>query len=243
MTAINPFRARVNPAAPDRTILLVLLFLVTSAILLVAHNTDMLSQMGLLGVVLKNPIIEAFVVSLFLANVLFAYLWRAAPWAKLLVGLGSLLVVLPLAGRADTSLLDLSIQIMIFAALALGLNIVVGLAGLLDLGYVAFFAVGAYVWGFLPAHALPRSFVTSAKTRAPMPSAPCCWVWQPLWRGWEATWRSRSAGQTAHQAAQPGPWPWPWWPASWRGFSWAAVFSRSASAAGPCRRCGSPCFR
>ncbi|GGK21097.1 hypothetical protein GCM10008955_13180 [Deinococcus malanensis] len=147
MTAINPFRARVNPAAPDRTILLVLLFLVTSAILLVAHNTDMLSQMGLLGVVLKNPIIEAFVVSLFLANVLFAYLWRAAPWAKLLVGLGSLLVVLPLAGRADTSLLDLSIQIMIFAALALGLNIVVGLAGLLDLGYVAFFAVGAYVWG------------------------------------------------------------------------------------------------
>ena len=31
-------------------------------------------------------------------------------------------------------------------ALALGLNIVVGLAGLLDLGYVAFFAVGAYSW-------------------------------------------------------------------------------------------------
>ena len=49
--------------------------------------------------------------------------------------------------QEDTSLLDLSIQIMIFAALALGLNIVVGLAGLLDLGYVAFFAVGAYVWG------------------------------------------------------------------------------------------------
>jgi branched-chain amino acid transport system permease protein len=34
----------------------------------------------------------------------------------------------------------------IFVALALGLNIVVGLAGLLDLGYVAFFAVGAYSW-------------------------------------------------------------------------------------------------
>jgi branched-chain amino acid transport system permease protein len=34
----------------------------------------------------------------------------------------------------------------IFVALALGLNIVVGLAGLLDLGYVAFFAVGAYTW-------------------------------------------------------------------------------------------------
>ncbi|HSD21211.1 MAG TPA: hypothetical protein VLC54_14295, partial [Anaeromyxobacter sp.] len=34
----------------------------------------------------------------------------------------------------------------IFVALALGLNIVVGLAGLLDLGYVAFYAVGAYAW-------------------------------------------------------------------------------------------------
>ena len=34
-----------------------------------------------------------------------------------------------------------------FAALALGLNIVVGMAGLLDLGYAAFFAIGAYVYG------------------------------------------------------------------------------------------------
>lgn len=34
-----------------------------------------------------------------------------------------------------------------YIILALGLNIVVGFAGLLDLGYVAFFAIGAYVWG------------------------------------------------------------------------------------------------
>lgn len=33
--------------------------------------------------------------------------------------------------------------------LALGLNIVVGFAGLLDLGYIAFYAVGAYVWALL----------------------------------------------------------------------------------------------
>ena len=33
--------------------------------------------------------------------------------------------------------------------LALGLNIVVGFAGLLDLGYVAFFAIGAYAWGII----------------------------------------------------------------------------------------------
>ena len=34
-----------------------------------------------------------------------------------------------------------------YVILALGLNIVVGFAGLLDLGYVAFFAIGAYIWG------------------------------------------------------------------------------------------------
>ena len=38
---------------------------------------------------------------------------------------------------------------MAFATLALGLNIVVGFAGLLDLGYIAFYAVGAYVYALL----------------------------------------------------------------------------------------------
>ena len=36
---------------------------------------------------------------------------------------------------------------MLYVMLALGLNIVVGFAGLLDLGYIAFYAVGAYVTG------------------------------------------------------------------------------------------------
>jgi ABC-type branched-subunit amino acid transport system permease subunit len=36
-----------------------------------------------------------------------------------------------------------------YVVLALGLNIVVGFAGLLDLGYVAFFAIGAYCWGVI----------------------------------------------------------------------------------------------
>ncbi len=36
-------------------------------------------------------------------------------------------------------------QIGIYVLLALGLNVVVGFAGLLDLGYVAFYAIGAYV--------------------------------------------------------------------------------------------------
>ncbi|MBI5931894.1 MAG: branched-chain amino acid ABC transporter permease [Chloroflexi bacterium] len=49
---------------------------------------------------------------------------------------------------------------LIFVALAQGLNIVVGLAGLLDLGYAAFFAIGAYTFGLLtwPTHDIEMSF-------------------------------------------------------------------------------------
>jgi branched-chain amino acid transport system permease protein len=45
--------------------------------------------------------------------------------------------------------IDVLTQAGIYVTLALGLNIVVGLAGLLDLGYVAFYAVGAYTYGLL----------------------------------------------------------------------------------------------
>ncbi|MBV9247804.1 MAG: hypothetical protein JO227_00960, partial [Acetobacteraceae bacterium] len=41
-----------------------------------------------------------------------------------------------------------------YATLALGLNIVVGFAGLLDLGYAAFFAIGAYTYGILSSYQL-----------------------------------------------------------------------------------------
>ncbi len=46
-------------------------------------------------------------------------------------------------------LLDLGILVLTYTMLAWGLNIVVGLAGLLDLGYVAFYAVGAYSYALL----------------------------------------------------------------------------------------------
>lgn len=65
---------------------------------------------------------------------------------KLTIILALVVVVTPIIGLINTTYLELAIQISIFAGLALGLNIVVGFAGLLDLGYVAFFAVGAYLW-------------------------------------------------------------------------------------------------
>jgi branched-chain amino acid transport system permease protein len=48
--------------------------------------------------------------------------------------------------------IDIMTTALIYVVVALGLNIVVGLAGLLDLGYVAFFAVGAYCYALLNYH-------------------------------------------------------------------------------------------
>ncbi len=65
---------------------------------------------------------------------------RAGRWvAPLLLGLA---VALPFIGSRYE--LDLGILVITYVMLGWGLNIVVGLAGLLDLGYVAFYAVGAY---------------------------------------------------------------------------------------------------
>lgn len=69
-------------------------------------------------------------------------------WIKLLLAGGTLLAIIPAVGLKNPFLLELGFQVAAFATLALGLNIVVGFAGLLDLGYVAFFAVGAYLWAF-----------------------------------------------------------------------------------------------
>lgn len=67
---------------------------------------------------------------------------------KLTTGLVLALFIIPVIGVRNIFYLEIIFQISVFAALALGLNIVVGFAGLLDLGYVAFYAVGAYLWAF-----------------------------------------------------------------------------------------------
>ena len=53
-------------------------------------------------------------------------------------------VALPFMPFADRRLIDVGTLVLTYVMLGWGLNIVVGLAGLLDLGYVAFYAVGAY---------------------------------------------------------------------------------------------------
>lgn len=59
-------------------------------------------------------------------------------------------------------LLDLGILVLTYVMLGWGLNIVVGLAGLLDLGYVAFYAVGAYSYALLAQSGLPFPYLTDA---------------------------------------------------------------------------------
>ena len=58
-------------------------------------------------------------------------------------------VILPFLPFADRQILDIGILVLTYIMLGWGLNIVVGLAGLLDLGYVAFYGVGAYSYALL----------------------------------------------------------------------------------------------
>jgi branched-chain amino acid transport system permease protein len=104
----------------------------------------------------------------FQASLVFVYLARIPEllrWGLLAV---ALLVIMPVIGTYNGYYLEVATQVGIFAALALGLNIVVGLAGLLDLGYVAFFAVGAYSWAIFGS---PHGNVLFGGTAFPLPAA------------------------------------------------------------------------
>lgn len=81
------------------------------------------------------------------AAALLAQIEQAPPLllAALLLAVGALL---PLAGGNDY-LLRVAATACLYMILALGLNLVAGMAGLLDLGYVAFFGIGAYTYAVL----------------------------------------------------------------------------------------------
>ena len=82
-----------------------------------------------------------------------ARVWRAAGIAGIIL----ILLLLPiLLGIENSEILD---NVGMFLIMGLGLNIVVGFAGLLDLGYVAFFAIGAYTVGVLTSPELGRAVI------------------------------------------------------------------------------------
>jgi branched-chain amino acid transport system permease protein len=75
---------------------------------------------------------------------------RLPPWWNRALA-GALIVIgilLPFFFSADSGFMGATITAVAYSVMALGLNIVVGFAGLLDLGYVAFYALGAYSWGW-----------------------------------------------------------------------------------------------
>lgn len=62
-----------------------------------------------------------------------------------------ILIALGLPLVSSAYVMDIAVLILIYAILAMGLNIVVGYAGLLNLGFVAFYAIGAYAYAILSA--------------------------------------------------------------------------------------------
>lgn len=97
------------------------------------------------GVSLESYVVTP-VVMLFALHVYFASSWKVSRVAQVFTFVVVLLLGIPLIGFVNSLYLQVVVTICIFAAMALGLNVVVGFAGLLDLGYAAFFAVGAYSW-------------------------------------------------------------------------------------------------
>lgn len=81
-----------------------------------------------------------------LSSIVLIYYTNASKTVKMIVGAAVLLIIIPLVAGENRYYMEVASQVGIYVAMALGLNIVVGFAGLLDLGYVAFFAAGAYAY-------------------------------------------------------------------------------------------------
>ena len=90
---------------------------------------------------------EAAELSRYVPAVVTAGIARVAPFVGL--ALFAFALAVPFLFYHNRYLLDLGILVLTYVMLGWGLNIVVGLAGLLDLGYVAFYAVGAYSYALL----------------------------------------------------------------------------------------------
>jgi len=79
--------------------------------------------------------------------------WLTLPSTQRWIILALILVSLVWPFFGSRAAVDIATLILIYVMLGLGLNIVVGLAGLLDLGYVGFYAVGAYTYALLAEYA------------------------------------------------------------------------------------------
>jgi branched-chain amino acid transport system permease protein len=83
---------------------------------------------------------------LFLLSLLAVQQIALPKWLKIAVAAIDLVVVVPIIGQTSGTFARVATMIGIYAILSMGLNIVVGFTGLLNLGYAAFYAVGAYTY-------------------------------------------------------------------------------------------------
>jgi branched-chain amino acid transport system permease protein len=131
-----------------------------------------IDQGGALRIATRWPALLAFIAACFVGRLLLRYGFDQLRARKLAreqaaaavrdrnlaasplltwVGWGALGVslALPIVFSDNRYVVDTATTVLIYVMLGWGLNVVVGLAGLLDLGYVAFYAVGAYTYGVL----------------------------------------------------------------------------------------------
>ena len=128
--------------------------------------------LGFTLVYLSPRSIPAFLVFVVAASSIYWLKLNRAVQLGLAVFLAVVLV--PILGARNVFYLEVIFQIAVFSALALGLNIVVGFSGLLNFGYMAFYAVGAYLWAFFGSQQpyLLHSTVTTKALNTPFFLAP-----------------------------------------------------------------------
>ncbi len=110
---------------------------------------------------------------LFLASLLVLYRMKMKPMLKNITAAIILGIMMPVIGLQNTYYLDVVTQVGIYVALAIGLNIVVGFAGLLNFGYVAFYAFGAYLYAVF-ASPQAANFIPAAVAHFPLSGN---WFW------------------------------------------------------------------
>lgn len=129
--------ARIHPSLPAWLVAFGVFALLSGAWLLYSASSETAAARGTPGSLIQT--IEPFTKYVGVALLAFA-------------------IVMPFLPGVDRRIVDLAILMLTYVMLGWGLNIVVGLAGLLDLGYVAFYAVGAYAYALLSTIYFPMWF-------------------------------------------------------------------------------------
>lgn len=104
----------------------------------------------------EENVLGLVLIFLFIGAALFSFRSARSNLERIPIALVVLAILVVLPQLTDLFQNAVLSAVAIFVVMGLGLNVVVGYAGLLDLGYVAFFGIGAYAFGLLAA---PESYV------------------------------------------------------------------------------------